>query len=373
MAFNRSKLKASLAPATIQDVAANSSMSTQTPGMKILERKDGKALYRFMPTQEGGKFWAVPKVVSWLPLEVEKDGETKMSRRPIFNSRQHAGTKLDIVEEYVNFILNNRDAFDNFEEINEAIIESPYPIKTGITPRATKIAYALELDPDLKNDENNLPVIIDFGRYEIKTSVWQEVNKFMTNSDNHDEALTHDPFTEIDEGYYIIVNFRKNKYEVTVKRKSFPIPDEYLEQFQALKPLEEVMKYKESDWNKQIEGLRNVDEQFNVGLFDSDEFKAIINNVRAQLDDKLGSTETEASSTSTATDDADEAEQDAIALVVAEIKAFVKENPELKSDVRMKRNMTSAERRDLLVAAQRKLAAAGDADDDDDDDGLFEE
>lgn len=370
MGFNRNKLKAALKPASIQDVAANSSMSTQTPGMKILERKDGKALYRFMPTQEGGKFWAVPKVVSWLPLEVEKDGETKMSRRPIFNSRQHAGIKYDIVEEYVNFILDNKDAFDNFEDINTAIIESPYPIKTGITPKATKVAYTLELDPDLK-DEEGLPVIIDFGRYEIKTSVWNEVNNFMTNTDNHDEALTHDPFTEIDEGYYIIVNFRKNKYEVTVKRKAFPVPDEYLEQFQALKPLEEVMKYKESDWDKQIEGLRNVDEQFNVGLFDSTEFKAIINKVRAELDDKLGSSTESTETQTTASSEADESEEEAIALVTAEIRAFASEHPELKSDVRMKKTMTAAERRDLLVAAQRKLAEAATADADDD--GLFEE
>jgi hypothetical protein len=244
------------------------------------------------------------------------------------------------------------------------------------------MAYALLLDNDMK-DSKGLPQIAGFGRYEIKVSIWKQINDFMNNVDLNPNGFESDPFTDIDSGYYFVVNKQKKEYRVTVINKSYPIPDDFLKQFENLDRLEDVLSYREQDWEKQLEGLRNIDEDYEVGLFDSDEFQAIIAEIRIQLDEIMSGGSRQESSRNTVSrnkenvaEAAQESEEEQVEAVNKEIKAFVNEHPEFASQLRLKKSMNAAQRRSLLIEAQQALAdldVEQDQEEDDDDDELFED
>ena len=372
MAFNRDAFKKKVKKTSIAQTVANATTSTRTPGTEYLKRK-GRAGYRFMPTLNKAKtaYYAPIKMTSWLNIEVQDNDETKMKRKPIFNSRHHLGTKSDIIERYIRFIDENSVAFDNFDEINSALEN----YKTTIRPSASRIAYALELNPDTKDEDGN-PAVVAMGRMEIKNSVWNALMDYARDNDAHEEELTFDPFDSVDDGLWFICKYADNKYKVTIK-ESFPIPDEYLEMLENVPLLEDLLAYKQSDWEFQLEGLRNFDEEFKVGLFNSPEFKEIIEEVHTEVRDKL-TDNTQSPNDTTETEDDEDSSLDEVAVVDDEqakkeaakkVQALIKANPELKGKRRLSKEMTSVE----VLEVYTELQAMLDSSEDDDDDGLYDD
>jgi hypothetical protein len=114
-------------------------------------------------------------------------------------------------------------------------------------------------------------------------------------SEDEDEAIEVDPFTDPDEGLPILVKYMKNPnkkkgenyYEVSFPKKvsARPLTDEEIEYFMTLKPLTEVIqKYGMRDFEKALEGLQNFDEEHEMELFEDDAWLEHVEEIKAQYD-----------------------------------------------------------------------------------------
>ena len=126
----------------------------------------------------------------------------------------------------------------------------------------------------------------------------------MAFSEDPDDAIEVDPYTDVDEGLPILVTYRKNPnkkkgenfYEVSFpkKVKARALTDEEIEYFMGLKPLSEVLgTYGIRDFETALEGLQNFDEEHEIGLFDDEDWLAHLEEIRAQYDDEGGKEEEE--------------------------------------------------------------------------------
>lgn len=370
MAFDRNKFADRVKKTPITQTVANARTTTRTPGTEYLKRKP-RAGYRLMPTLSEDKtaYYAPQKVVSWLTVEEERNGETKMKRKPVFNSRHHLNTKSDIVEEYIGFIRENSVSFDNYDDI-ELVLKN---YRQTISPSASRTAYALELDPDTVGPDGK-PAIVGMGRFEIKNSVWGQLMDYAGDNDAHEKDLVFDPFDGMNDGLWFICKYSENKYKITIK-DPMRIPDEYLQMLDAVPVLESVLVYKQKDWEYQLEGLRNFDEEHKVGLFNRPEFKEIIETVHAQVRDRLlevdASEEGARDLSTTPAQPTDSLDQDDAAErrnAIKEVQNFLKVHPELKGKFTLSKSMSVDEIRGVLEQLESALQLEGD-----DDDGLFED
>jgi hypothetical protein len=114
-------------------------------------------------------------------------------------------------------------------------------------------------------------------------------------SEDEDDVIEVDPFTDVDEGMPVMVKYMKNPnkkkgenyYEVTFPKKAAarPLSDEEIEHFMSLKPLTEVLsKYGMRDFEKALEGLQNFDEEHEMELFDDDDWLEHVEEIKAQYD-----------------------------------------------------------------------------------------
>ena len=117
----------------------------------------------------------------------------------------------------------------------------------------------------------------------------------MAFSEDEEEAIEVDPYTDVDEGLPIMVTYRKNPnkkkgenfYEVAFpkKPKARALTDEEIEYFMSLKPLSEILGgYTLSDFERALEGLQNFDEEHEIGLFDDEEWLSHLEEIRNQYD-----------------------------------------------------------------------------------------
>ena len=369
MPFDRSKLTSKHSATPLDQFAASRNSYDKAPGSDYLKITREKTGWRLLPGH-GGAHFAPVRAVNWLPFEREVDGETVVKRRPVSNSRVHLGTKSDIVEAYGQFITNNSDAFPNYEEIYDGILDSEYrpsgPKNECIETVESRMAYALQLDPE-NRDADGKPIPLKFGRLEIRNSIWKQLHEYGMDSDNFGGARSNDPYTDLDRGIYFFTAMREGRYKVTVRPEAYPVSDMYLEQFDKATPLADVLKYTQEDWDRQIEGIRLLDDKYDVGVLGSPEFKAILESVKADVFGKLSERNGEAPVAQVS----EESEDDLVALARAEAKAFLKEVPEAKADLKVSRGDSSAEIRRKLEAARAKYAVAA-GDDGDEEDDLFD-
>ena len=114
-------------------------------------------------------------------------------------------------------------------------------------------------------------------------------------SEDEDEVIEVDPFTDPDEGLPVMVTYRKNPnkkkgenfYEVSFPKKvsARPLTDEEIEYFMTLKPLNEILsKYGMKDFERALEGLQNFDEENEIGLFDDEDWIEHLEEIKAQYD-----------------------------------------------------------------------------------------
>ena len=117
----------------------------------------------------------------------------------------------------------------------------------------------------------------------------------LTFTEDDDEAIETDPFTDIDEGLPVMVGYNKtpnrkkgeNYYDVAFAKKPTPRPltDAELEYFSGLKPLNEIIgKYTIADFDRALAGLQIFDEENEIGLFDDDDWLEKVEEIRAQYD-----------------------------------------------------------------------------------------
>lgn len=249
---------------------------------EYLNLEDGKVMkIRIFPAHPGEEQFYVPRKCYWLSF-VNSDGDVK--RGTVLDSILHGGTKMDLVNEYVKYAKKKygKDA-EKMESLTGTGLNS-----NSLNPQYSWLCYADEVK---EGEELHAKI------WEFKKMVRDLLNKLAFSEDD-DEPIEVDPFTDVDEGLVLAVKYNKkpNKkkgeqyYEVDFAKKSKqpyarPLTDDELESFANLKPISEVTpKYGMRDYERALEGLQNWDEENDFNLFDDNEWLDIVEKVKAQYE-----------------------------------------------------------------------------------------
>lgn len=275
----RSQLKATSIKRLQKQIDEDNAMVGAQSSTEYLNLEDGKTVkIRIFPGHPGVQDFYIAKKCYWLSF-VGDDGETH--RGTVLDSKVHGGTKFDVVEEYVKWA---KKKIGNDADKLEALVGNG-PKSNSLNPQYSWLCYA-----DKINGDDQLRAKI----WEFKKMVRDAMNK-LAFSEDEDEVIEVDPFTDPDEGLPIMVTYRKNPnkkkgenfYEVSFPKKvsARPLTDEEIEYFMTLKPLNEILsKYGMKDFERALEGLQNFDEENEIGLFDDEDWIEHLEEIKAQYD-----------------------------------------------------------------------------------------
>ena len=388
----RSQLKATSIKKLQKQVDADNEMVGTGSSTEYLNLEDGKTIkIRIFPAHPGQEEFYVAKKCYWLTFNTD-DGDTR--RGTVLDSKVHGGTKWDIVEEYVKWA---KKRVGNDAEKLEALVGNG-PKSNSLNPQYSWLCYA-----DRVNGDDQLRAKL----WEFKKMVRDAMNK-LAFSEDEDEVIEVDPFTDPDEGLPINVTYRKNPnkkkgenyYEVAFPKKvsARPLTDEEIEYFMTLKPLSEVIyKYGMRDFERALEGLQNFDEDNEIGLFDDDDWLEHLEEIKAQYDadeeeekpkksaKKVVNKDTpapkkavvededdeEEDDTPEEDDDAEDAEGDEFDdMDRSELKKYISKNG---LEISVKKSMSDDDLREAIRAASKDEDAAEADDEEEDDDTDNEE
>ena len=243
---------------------------------EYLSLEDGKAIkIRLFPAHPGEERFYVPKKCYWL-TRINDEGEPK--RFTVLDAVVHGGAKMDLVEQYAKMAKKK-----NLK--NQKIIEAITGDKDSLNPSYSWVAYGAKV----VTDEDLAPKL-----WEFKKMVRDGLNK-LAFSEDEDEVIEIDPFTDPDDGIPVLVKYNKkpnrkageNYYEVSFPKnaKARPLSDEEIEVFMALKPLTEAIgSYSIKEFERALEGIQNFDEEHEIGLFEDDEWIELVEEIKAQFD-----------------------------------------------------------------------------------------
>ena len=275
----RSQLKATSIKRLQKQIDEDNAMVGAQNSTEYLNLEDGKTVkIRIFPGHPGVQDFYVAKKCYWLSF-VGDHGETH--RGTVLDSKVHGGTKFDVVEEYVKWA---KKKIGGDADKLEALVGNG-PKSNSLNPQYSWLCYA-----DKINGDDQLRAKI----WEFKKMVRDAMNK-LAFSEDEDEVIEVDPFTDPDEGLPIMVTYRKNPnkkkgenfYEVSFPKKvsARPLTDEEIEYFMTLKPLNEILsKYGMKDFERALEGLQNFDEENEIGLFDDEDWIEHLEEIKAQYD-----------------------------------------------------------------------------------------
>lgn len=246
---------------------------------EYLNLEDGKTMkIRIFPAHPGQENFYVSRKCYWLSF-VTSDGETR--RGTVLDSIAHGGTKMDLVQEYVKFAKKKYGTDSAKMELL---------VGTGMNSNSLNPQYSWLCYADVVRDNEELRPKV----WEFKKMVRDLLNK-LAFSEDEDEPIEVDPFTDPDEGLPVMVKYLKNPnkkkgeqyYEVNFAKKPVarPLTDEELEYFSSVKPLSEVVPtYTMKDFDRALEGLQNFDEENDFGLFNDDDWLDIVEKVKSQYE-----------------------------------------------------------------------------------------
>ena len=275
----RSQLKATSIKRLQKQIDEDNAMVGAQSSAEYLNLEDGKTIkIRIFPCHPGQEDFYVARKCYWMSF-VGDDGE--QHRGTVLDSRVHGGTKYDVVEEYVKYA---KKKVGNDADKLEALTGSG-PKSNSLNPQYSWLCYA-----DKINGDDQLRAKL----WEFKKMVRDAINK-LAFSEDEDEVIEVDPFTDPDEGLPIMVTYRKNPnkkkgenfYEVSFPKKvsARPLTDEEIEYFMTLKPLSGVInRYGMRDFERALEGLQNFDTENEIDLFEDEDWLEHLEEIKAQYD-----------------------------------------------------------------------------------------
>ena len=275
----RSQLKATSIKRLQKQIDEDNAMVGAQSSTEYLNLEDGKTIkIRIFPCHPGQEDFYVARKCYWMSF-VGDDGE--QHRGTVLDSRVHGGTKYDVVEEYVKYA---KKKVGNDADKLEALTGSG-PKSNSLNPQYSWLCYA-----DKINGDDQLRAKL----WEFKKMVRDAINK-LAFSEDEDEVIEVDPFTDPDEGLPIMVTYRKNPnkkkgenfYEVAFPKKASarPLTDDEIEYFMSLKPLSEVInRYGMRDFERALEGLQNFDTENEIDLFEDEDWLEHLEEIKAQYD-----------------------------------------------------------------------------------------
>ncbi|MBK5194271.1 MAG: hypothetical protein JJE07_13930 [Flavobacteriaceae bacterium] len=217
----------------------------------------------------------------------EETGKMIFQNRKIFIATQHGNENLralgkDPVELYVSYVKTLSEGIEGKKERETFLqpitgFKSPKGWVWGILPSTNFVAYALK---------DNL-----LGRWEIWGNWIKTMDKITAAIEEEEESiLDYDPFSDVDEGYPLVVKKEKNdkgKYEYTLdklnpkKRQTWEefceenrVTEAQLNELLSKESLTELYVdcYYDTDFDMAVNGLQLFDKKEKFGIFENDEF-----------------------------------------------------------------------------------------------------
>jgi hypothetical protein len=342
--IDRSKFKpTSVSKMRESDDAVTAAMSKgrgARPGM--LDIKPGKNKFRVYPGHPEDDLeeppFAYPSVKAFLPMMVpdkNKEGEVigeKEGSKPVFNSRIHGGTALDLVEEYIklarkwadtNWDPKSKDpkekqARQNYlDKVYGKYSPNAAQRQMGIQYKTAYVMYADKITGEKA----------DFGRVEVKESVKSRMN-FLAGEESSNEPLQVDPYTDLETGRCVVIHYNDKAdkpadYYITSidsdteadKRtlKMYPISEAQLEHFLKQPTLRSMYDnvFTRKDFELQVKGLLFFDKKNNMGIVGTDDWEALLAEISDYYpEDDTPAEETESQVTEDGGTEAEESQED---------------------------------------------------------------
>lgn len=313
MAFNRKAFRGSkVSDIKKQQDDLNSKVNTGNSNNRpnYLNLVEGRNRVRIFPAHPDSKtgLFCFPRTVHYLEVSVsyQKDGKevNEIKKKPIFNSVVHGETAKDIIDSYIS--IARKIAYEDIQDDQERakFLRPIDDFKEGIKAKTKWIVFA-----NLYDEKG----AFSFGRLELPTTVKDKMNEISMASDDPDDVIETDPFTDPDEGRCIIIEYDKqltlpqNKrdpkkyYSAALEwKKATPLTDEELEKFSELESLEKSyhLAYRRKDFLMAVEGLRRFDSQIRkelnneaYNIFDTDEWIEVLAEIDAYYPEDEDDTE----------------------------------------------------------------------------------
>lgn len=324
MGIDRSKFKATSVAIVQQQDKDVTTMVGKDKGSRAgyLKIKSGKNMFRIMPAHPdgGGESFIEPKSTVWLPMMVEEkddkgqvingaDGKPLMKEgsKTVFNSRVHGNTEKDLVEEYFRIADEwaKKHKFDPTDSKKDQELRKKYTDKIwgnfkakiqGIRYNHNWALYAKDLL------DNKQPI----GLLEVKPSIKDGINKIVNQEASNQPIGTEatDPFTPIEDGRALVIFYDEKAekaadyYTVSIDtatepaeiqgrkvniQKVYPLTDDDLEGLVAFPSLFKTFRncFKRRDFELQYKGLEFFDIKNQMGIFNSPEFQAVVEEINA--------------------------------------------------------------------------------------------
>ena len=375
----RSQLKATSIKRLQKQIDEDNAMVGAQSSTEYLNLEDGKTIkIRIFPGHPGQEDFYVARKCYGMSF-VGDDGE--QHRGTVLDSRVHGGTKYDVVEEYVKYAKKKvgNDA-DKLEALTGSGLKS-----NSLKPQYSWLCYA-----DKINGDDQLRAKL----WEFKKMVRDAMNK-LAFSEDEDEVIEVDPFTDPDEGLPIMVTYRKNPnkkkgenfYEVAFPKKASarPLTDDEIEYFMSLKPLSEVInRYRMRDFERALERLQNFDTENEIDLFEDEDWLEHLEEIKAQYDTeedsedakpskkatkkvvkKAAKPETEDDDDEEDDDEEDESGDEIDELDRSALKKYIVDND---LEISVKKSMSDDDLRNAIRSAKSAATAVDDDEEDDEED-----
>lgn len=254
--------------------------------------------FRIYPAHPGNESFMYPSVKYFVPADVvdETSKKTERKNKPVFNSKVHARTEMDVIEEYLKFLTSETLSHLQGPSLEAALKPVNYGGDYNLVPKTEWVVYAAKYNKDGKK--------IDFGRLSITTGTKNKLEKLIA-TEASDQEIVIEPFTDEEDGIAIILTYdpdakdakgkkdMKNFYNVELEQKKVdkfrieyvptPLTEKEVEEFLKLESLESMYKnsYRLSDFNVALAGIQIIDKECKFGVLKDPKFLEIVEEIKA--------------------------------------------------------------------------------------------
>ena len=285
------------------------SQESDRPTRTYLSLNPGLNKFRMYPAHVDGGGQRFAELAEFWYVDHEQDeyvnnvktGHKIIKKKKVFDAVTHSSyIKKDPIREYMKYAEKTikENIVDEQEKTQKLGLISHF--KTGLKLQRAYMVYAQRI-VNGKLDE--------FGLLELKPGLMNRLNT-IASIEGVDDVLGVEPYTDVNEGFPIIINYDKGNSEpaktysleldksfdrTTRQLINYPLGDDDLARFESRESLYSLYRnvYTRRDFEIALEGIQRYDEKNNIGVFQYEEFLNILQEISSQVDELEKSRESE--------------------------------------------------------------------------------
>ena len=296
MAFDRSKYTNRVIKQEVADKQTISNPDSRPDYAPVLysnKLPEGNIIMNILPPHNTELNYYQQCSTSVMDVKKEdKDGNKTIGKKAIFSGEVHSETGRCVVKEYIKLAEKiSKEEYSNDAAKLQDRMDTIYgkfvskgsaQNKNGISPSTTYAMYVhMSGNSGLPEGDGVYKLM---ANYTIKNRLVEIQNA----NQEINQPMTVDIYTSPADGVTLNLTIDnkasgKDKYKVDARMKRVPVPDEAYEFWEKQTPLDELYidSYTQKDFNLAIEGLENFDNEHGFGLFGTEDFLNICEELSA--------------------------------------------------------------------------------------------